>query len=197
MRVDELLIFTLNYSDREMVAGRTLLQKTLYFLNEKLDFGIEFTPYYYGPYSAEVADTIASLKGSGIIKESVETFPSFNFGVTFEPRRYVYQSTDMGRQMVKLIKERQPQEVNKVEDVLKQMKELGAADDYKNLSIGAKMRHILKLESKPMTSEQILDQARALDWEIDQSDAEAAIKFLQDMDLVEVKKVRKPAIKKA
>ena len=76
MRVDELLILTLHYSEKGMIAGRTLLQKTLYFLNEKLDFGIGFTPYYYGPYSAEVADTISSLKACGIIKEIIELISS-------------------------------------------------------------------------------------------------------------------------
>lgn len=197
MRVDELLILTLSYSDKGMIAGRTLLQKTIYFLNEKLNLEIEFTPYYYGPYSAEVADTIASLKASGVIKEIVEIFPSFNFGVTFEPRRYIYQLTDIGRQMANLIEKRQSQEAKKAQKVLEQMKELGATDDYKSLSIAAKMCHILKIEDKPMTPEQILDQAKALDWEIDQCGAEAAIKFLQDMDLVKVKKVRRPATKKA
>lgn len=184
MREDELLILTLSYSEKGMIAGRTLLQKTLYFLNEKLDFGIAFTPYYYGPYSAEVADAIASLKASGIVEEITEGFSPFNFGVTFEPRRYTYQLTDIGKQIASLIQKRQSQEVKKVKNVLEQMKQLGVADDYKNLSVAAKMYHILKIEGKPMTSEQILDQAKALDWRIDQYRAEAAINFLQDMDLV-------------
>ena len=191
MSLDELLIVTLNHSDKGMVAGRTLLQKTLYFLNETLGSGIEFTPHYYGPYSAEVADTIASLKASGIVKETVENFPSFNFGVTFEPRRYIYQLTDVGRKMANSIRERHLQEIENDEKVLERMKGLGAtgaANDYKNLSIAAKMWHILKIKGEPMTAEEILDQAKALDWEIEQYEAEAAIRFLQDiMDLVEVK----------
>jgi len=197
MNLDELLILTLSYSDKGMIAGRTLLQKTIYFLNDKLNLGIEFTPYYYGPYSAEVADTVASLKASGIIKEIVEIFPSFNFGVSFEPRRYVYQLTDTGKQMADLIEKRQSQEVKEVKDILEQMKKLGTTDDYKSLSIAAKMCHILKIEAKPMTSEEILDQAKALDWQIEQKEAEAAVAFLQNMDLVKVKKVKKLTTKKA
>ncbi len=97
MKTYELVILTLSYSDRGMIAGRTLLQKTLYFLNEKLGLGIDFIPYYYGPYSAEVTEVISSLKATGVVEEKVETFSSFNFNVTFEPRRYIETSEKLAR----------------------------------------------------------------------------------------------------
>ena len=90
-----------------------------------------------------------------------------------------------------LIKEKHTREVRKVESVLEKMEKLGATADYKNLSIAAKMCHILKIESKPMKTKQILDQAKALDWKINEDEAKAAIKFLKDIGLVEVKKAKK------
>ena len=99
MRLDELILLTLRYSKEELIAGRTLLQKTLYFINfinqkEKLGIefvpDIEFVPHYYGPYSTQITDEIASLHAAGIVQEDVVTFSSFNFGVTFDPRKYIY-----------------------------------------------------------------------------------------------------------
>ena len=86
----ELVLLTLMYSEKKMIAGRTLLQKTLYFLNEMLDLDIDFRSYYYGPYSSEITDCLDSLKATGIISESIEQLPAFDFNVTFEPRKYTY-----------------------------------------------------------------------------------------------------------
>ena len=184
MKLDESIILTIHYTDKQMIAGRTLLQKTLYFLNEKLDLGIEFAAHYYGPYSASVTDTISSLCASDIITEAVETFEPFKFGVTSESRRYTYQLTSTGQTIAKSIRDRNQGESQKVSEVLELMKQSGIADDYKSLSVAAKMRHILTIDDKPMTSPQILDEAQALGWNIANRDAEAAVDFLANMGLV-------------
>ena len=186
MKTYELVILTLSYSDRGMIAGRTLLQKTLYFLNEKLGLGIDFIPYYYGPYSAEVTEVISSLKATGIVEEKVETFSPFNFNVTFEPRRYIYQLTKIGSEVASLIEDTQNEEAKRMRNVLEQMKNLSASDDYKTLSIAAKMYHVLGIEGKPMITNEILEEAKALNWKISEPEAEATIKFLEGMELIKV-----------
>lgn len=185
MKIDELIILAFHFSDSGMIAGRTLLQKTLYFINEKLQFGLEFTPYYYGPYSVKITETTDSLGASGIIEEKVESLSPLNFNVAFEPRRYVYILTKTGKKIADLIKKRYPQEAKEIEQVIEEMKNLGKCHDYKNLSIAAKMHHILKVERRSMTPQTILKEASALDWRIKMKEAEEAIDFLQELKLIE------------
>jgi len=184
MRVDESILLTLLYSEKKMIAGRTLLQKTEYFLNEKIGLGIEFTPYYYGPYCTEIADALESLKSSGIVKEEVVEYPSFDFHITFEPRKYIYYLTDIGKDIAKFIEEKYRGEAKQIKQSLYEMRELGMVHDYKNLSIAAKMNHILKLEGKPMTSDEILEEAKALGWKISEDEAKTAITFLEELNLI-------------
>lgn len=191
MKTYELIILTLSYSDKGMIAGRTLLQKTLYFLNEKLTLGIDFVPYYYGPYSVEVADEISSLKATGIVVEKLEKFLPFNFKVTLEPRLYLYQLTKIGEKIASLIKRRQKEKAKEVKNILEEMKKLGVADDYKTLSIAAKMYHILGIDERPMATQEILEEARVLNWEISREEAKSAINFLKGIGLVEIKTTKK------
>ena len=184
MRVDESILLTLLYSEKKMIAGRTLLQKTEYFLNEKIGLGIEFTPYYYGPYCTEIADALESLKASGIVKEEIVEYPSFDFHITFEPRKYIYYLTDIGKDIAKFIEDKYRDEAKRIKQSLYEMQELGMVQDYKNLSIAAKMDHILKLEGKPMTSDEILEEAKALGWKISEDEAKTAITFLEELNLV-------------
>ena len=184
MRVDESILLTLLYSEKKMIAGRTLLQKTEYFLNEKIGLGIEFTPYYYGPYCTEIADALESLKASGIVKEDIVEYPSFDFHITFEPRKYIYYLTDIGKDIAKFIEDKYRDEAKRIKQSLYEMQELGMVQDYKNLSIAAKMDHILKLEGKPMTSDEILEEAKALGWKISEDEAKTAITFLEELNLV-------------
>jgi len=184
MRADESILLTLLYSEKEMIAGRTLLQKTEYFLNEKIGLGIEFTPYYYGPYCTEIADALESLKASGIVKEEIVEYPSFDFHITFEPRKYIYYLTDIGKDIAKFIEEEYRDEAEQIKRSLYEMQKLGMVHDYKNLSIAAKMDHILKLEGKPMTSDEILEEAKALGWKISEGEAKTAITFLEELNLI-------------
>ncbi len=146
--------------------------------------GIEFTPYYYGPYCTEIADALESLKASGIVKEEIVEYPSFDFHITFEPRKYIYYLTDIGKDIAKFIEEEYRDEAEQIKRSLYEMQKLGMVHDYKNLSIAAKMDHILKLEGKPMTSDEILEEAKALGWKISEDEAKTAITFLEELNLI-------------
>lgn len=186
MRADALVMLTLYYSDKKMIAGRTLLQKTLYFLSEKLEFGLDFMPHYYGPYSTEVTAVINSLRAAGIIEEKVERFSPFDFSVTFEPRRYTYQLTAIGVEIASRIADKEKEDAENIGSALEVMKKLGAANDYKSLSIAAKMHQILRIEEKKMTTEEILEEAEYIGWKIEEKEAESAITFLEKMKLITV-----------
>ena len=187
MKADTSVILTLYYSDSEMIAGRTLLQKTLYFLSEKLDLGLDFMPHYYGPYSTEVTEVLSSLTAAGIIEEKVERFLPFNFSVTYEPRRYTYRLTEIGEEIASRIADKEKESANRMNSVLEEMKKLGA-NEYKNLSIAAKMHQILNIEGKKMTAEEILEEAESIGWDIEEKEAESAIDFLEKMKLIKIGK---------
>jgi len=187
MRTDEIIILVLYYSEKGMITGRTLLQKTLYFLNEKLSFKLDFTSYYYGPYCAEVKEVMGSLSRAGFVEETVETFSPLDFDVTFEPRRYRYEMTKVGKELASTIQSRDSKNAKKIKSILETMKRLGADDDYRTLSIAAKMHRILRIEGKSMTGERILEEARALDWKINAQEADAAMEFLKSMELINLR----------
>lgn len=183
MRMDDFILLALLYSEEKMIAGRTLLQKTLYFLNEKTDLGFGFTPYFYGPYCSELSETAESLKSNGILTEKVEEFPVFNKSITYEPKKYTYKLTEIGKEIAEHVKEKYPEEAEKIKKELLLMKKLGASHNYKNLSIAAKMYHILKIEGKSMTTTEIMEEARFLNWEIRETEAKEAVKFLKGMEI--------------
>ncbi|MFZ3058405.1 MAG: hypothetical protein WA102_01590 [Candidatus Methanoperedens sp.] len=182
--MDDLILLTLLHTDEKMIAGRTLLQKTLYFLNEKVRLGFYFTPHYYGPYSPEIPETMESLISSGIIIEKIDEFPAFDVSIAFEPRKYTYKLTKIGKEIAKHIEKKYPDEARNIEKELNQMKKFGLAHDYKNLSIAAKMYHILKIENKPMTTYEIMEEAKALNWEIEEVKAQEALKFLKGIKMI-------------
>ncbi len=111
-------------------------------------------------------------------------YPSFDFHITFEPRKYIYYLTDIGKDIAEFIEDKYRDEAKRIKQSLYEMQELGMVQDYKNLSIAAKMDQILKLEGKPMTSNEILEEAKALGWKISEDEATTAITFLEELNLV-------------
>lgn len=184
MNAEDLILIMLSHSEEQMIAGRTLLQKTAYFLNEKMKLGIEFTPYYYGPYSREIADSLASLKSCGIIKEEVRGYASFDFNVTYEPRKYTYSLTETGIRIAAAMEKDDPILAGKIVNMLSRLKEIGVEHDYKNLSIAAKMHNILIRQGRPLAIPEILEEAKALGWHISSDEAKNAVDLLNKCELV-------------
>ena len=64
-----LLLETLHFSGR--IEGRKRFQKIICILKHQYHIPFEFTyvPYFYGPYSEDLADSIQTLIGSGYVNE--------------------------------------------------------------------------------------------------------------------------------
>lgn len=80
--------------------NRTRVQKTV-FLQQKeegLPYTYEFSKYYYGPYSKELAETISSFVASGILEEKGVIYPYIDDygGPVVE---HVYSLTSFGQEM--------------------------------------------------------------------------------------------------
>lgn len=86
-----LILASLFYSDSS-IRGRTRFQKIVFLLKEKygISFDFEFKPYYYGPYSEELSDTLSLLTALKFVEEDAEYL---GMGIT----RYDYQLTQRGK----------------------------------------------------------------------------------------------------
>jgi len=75
--INDLLLelLTLKANGGEIV-GRTRLQKLIFLLKHKFDipFNLAFIPYYYGPYSEQLALDLELLKATNMITEETESF---------------------------------------------------------------------------------------------------------------------------
>lgn len=184
MRIDEFILLSL-LGNEDTISGRTLLQKKLYFLNEKLKLGFRFIPYYYGPYNFEIAEAIENLKSSGIIFEKTDDLHNVNY-TTIEPKKYTYTLTIIGKEVAKHIEKWHSEDAKNIKSELSLMKELGI-DDSRSISVAAKMHHILKTEDKTMTVEDILEEANSLGWKISEDDAKKALEFLKNVRMIDDK----------
>jgi Fe2+ or Zn2+ uptake regulation protein len=65
------------------------------------------------------------------------------------------------------------------------MREKDATNNYKVLSIAAKMDNILESEKKPMYVEEILEEAQILGWKISMAEAQSALELLKKLEMVD------------
>ncbi len=181
------ILLTVAFQERKEIAGRTLFQKVIYFENVMLDLGIDFVPYYYGPYSREVTEEIEGLVATGLMEEEViRRYPPLDFGGTQESRMYVYRLTEKGQNVVRFWEKQDPHFAGQIKSVIEQMRASSGLPSGKALSIAAKMYHILRLADKRVTVEEIRNEAQAIGWEITTGEAEQAVDFLATLGLVRV-----------
>jgi len=186
MRVTEVILFTLDSfnSFNEEISGRTLLQKAIYFINTIYNFGLEFTPHYYGPHSNETSEEIQGLVAAGFIEEVNKKLPPLDFGGAHESRLYIYRLTESGKKLVEHLRSQISDVANKVELVVGKILEAdGTETREKTLSISAKMHHILTLTKRPVDVEEILEEAEVIGWQISREEAIKAIEFLKKLGL--------------
>ena len=87
------LLETIHFS--RGINGRKRLQKTICVLKYKDHIPLEFNyvPYFYGPYSEELADSIKSLVGAGYLQEDATEIGvgvyQYNYSLTEEGRRVI------------------------------------------------------------------------------------------------------------
>lgn len=169
------------------IAGKTLLQKRLYFLAELIKAhgkdrpSLAYDAHYYGPYSATVASDVATLINHGLIEEQ-----TINFGVVseagFEVCRYSYRLTDSGRQGVEWLKNQYPDEAKLIADTAQRINEAGQVD-YVDLSIAAKAHWILKRAKRPLNAETVVDEAGKFSWTVEEDQIKRGFEFLERLQL--------------
>src|SRR4030042_2408274 len=77
------------------IEGRTRIQKLVCLLQyaDCIPFSFSFKPYYYGPFSDDLSDSINSLVGMRLIRETVTP-------TLYRSYRYDYELTEEGRRLL-------------------------------------------------------------------------------------------------
>ena len=75
MSIKDALLAAIDSEESGGIKGRTLLQKRMYFLAVLADEDFLFYPYYYGPYSSDVADQLGALREAALVSEQSEPYP--------------------------------------------------------------------------------------------------------------------------
>ena len=134
----ELLMLLLRSLRERRIRGRTRLQKIVFLLEEQgIDFGYEFKPYLYGPYSETLKGNLSMLTELGLVNEESEEIEYD--GVVHD--RYVYSLTTEGRRFADRIEAKSPETNRRLGELV---------DDVQDMSTGS-----LILSSKYIINEKL------------------------------------------
>jgi len=171
------------YGKGHEIKGRTLLQKLVYFLNELLKLEIRYSPAYYGPYSEDVAKATNSLVALGFLKETETLYPIVSDSV-FPVCKYTYKMTEEGKIVFELMETDDKEYFLDMKSAIEKIYSYGDID-YVDLSIAAKMAHILKSSApNPMRQSEIIEAAKELKWKLSDAAIEKAAHFLLSLDVI-------------
>jgi uncharacterized protein YwgA len=180
MKVTDIILTVIDHNGQ--FTGRTLLQKAIFFLNEMADLKISFHPYYYGPYSSDVAIALENLINIGFLNEIEERF-SANWNVWGEVRRYTFELTDEGKEIMQKIKI--TSDYRNIKKILEKLGKFAVSKDYDKLSKAAKIYHIVKSKRK-ITKIGIKEEAKKLGWNLTRNEITDMSSFLQKLGLIKI-----------
>lgn len=169
------------------LRGKTLLQKRAYFLAKIMGLDLGYRPHYYGPYSSEIEEGLARSKSLGFIEERTLGF-GLSDAIGFEVRRYDFELTDDGKNIISNLEEMYPKQCQKIRECLKQLADAGDNGDHVSLSVAAKAYYILTEKNSRMASDDIREAGSKLGWKIERDSLEKAISFLEKLDLLKLTK---------
>lgn len=171
MKLSEVILVALDGAGGQL-AGRTRLQKVMYFLCERLRVDAEYFPHFYGPYSEQVAGAVDSLIARGLVEEEAEPTPT---GGPFEGRIYTYSLKEKGRELLAIAEEREGKGVKRVREHLAEL--LSEGPSTQALAVASKL-HILLPESGSVSGKELRDKAAELGWDLRTANVPEGIGFL-------------------
>ena len=181
MKPSEIFLLMLSAA-KGKISGKALAQKRAYFLSFLLDLDLSYRPRYYGPCSSDLDAAIGQCKALGLVEQKDMGF-EMTKEAGFEMRRFDFILTPDGETVIDDLKKRKPFECEKVLDGLAR---LSAAEDndYVSLSVAAKTFYILKESKRPLCSDEIINEAKQLGWEISEEIIQHAVNILTKLGLV-------------
>lgn len=183
------LILAVMSARRNEIRGRTVLQKLCYFVNEMLSLGVSYEPYFYGPYSEDIAVSVDSLVALDFVDEESEALPStISDEPQFDKRVYTYRLSESGQKLVEGRKKRL-EIYTRAKDIISRLEKSGLdLNDANTLSVAAKINLILKEKRKSLTNHEISEIAGSLGWEISEELVGAVSDSLVKLGLVHIER---------
>ena len=164
------------------IDGRTLLQKRVYFVQRVLgEEFILFRPHFYGPFAPEVESAMGLLVELGFVSEEQR-----KVGIS-ERIRYDYDLTEDGVRLAGSLANANPTIAGSIKDAVSRIAASGKLN-YNQLSLAAKVEHILAAEGRSMTAQDICQRASELGWQFGAQNVMPISKFLQSLGLVKFTK---------
>jgi|SRR5215469_174643 len=166
------------------VTGRTLLQKTCYFVSVQLEHEIDldFRAHYYGPYSPTIDNALARMTDLGFVEQRTKGFGAAD-SAGFEIKRNDYEFTEEGEEIFELLRKQKGLEYTRIREAVKNIKDAGDPG-YFELSIAAKAYFIIHSQGGALTKGAIRSEARELGWEVESHSLDRAVNFLEKLNLV-------------
>ena len=172
MRLDDGILLVVNACGSSPV-GRTALQKLMYFASRLGVVDAGFNAHYYGPYSQEVANEVASLVDLDFLDEyGGVVYASGNTG-------YSYRLTEEGRQVLP--------DADGHKDAIEKVVQSAISHFSLNprlLATAAKVHFILEETKMSMMPQTIRQRAGNLGWDIDEPGIVKVIDYLKDLGLI-------------
>ncbi len=178
MEARHLILMIMDACGRK-IESKTKIQKLAYFISIILRNDFQYSAYFYGPYSRSIENGLEELTGVGFVNESADYYgPVSTTG--FEKKKYTYNITKSGDEVLRHIKTQYADEYEKIEKIARKLKD----KNYLDLSIAAKSYFILRNEGKALGIDQIRSKAREFQWNITEKEIESAIKILKDIEFI-------------
>jgi len=180
MKLIEALIALMFFVDKKVIPSRTTIQKILYFSKTKGLINATYIPYYYGPYSIDVHNTLVKAVLFDFIKEDTVILSDNII-------RYEYELTQDGRRFSEEIIEQETAELKELEwiiDVCYKYSRL----DYQKLANAAKIHFVLStndLKREDLNDHDAIKDALMLyGWRINGQEITEAKELLRNLKLL-------------
>ena len=186
MEAHEVIIALIEHNSGE-IKGRTKLQKLVFFANELLQLDISYRPYYFGPFSDDVAISVDYLRALKMITETEEHFPDMNFGNSYEAVRYSYRLTPSGKDYFEYLSKNYSEKISVLDKIIKAVNNYqGSEASYKELSIAAKVYYMLNnmnifsaTSTNETLSKRFQSEAKELGWALSTEQIEKSFSLLK------------------
>lgn len=162
-------ILLVNHAAEGDQLYRTQLQKILYFASQKDLLQDSFVRGYYGPFSSKIAKTIEGMVEGNFLNESI-FFDSGTVG-------YKYRLAGDGKEIIRILVEKNSKEFEELIKIV----EICKNQSSMFLSIAAKVHFILKKMETSMSSKEVVNKAKLLDWNIKEDEVIAVSRLLSEL----------------
>ena len=148
-------VVTVVLAHQGSVKGRTYLQKVCYFVGKLMNQNLGYEPYYYGPYSEEIASATSDLVIYGVLEETRAHLA----GVT----QYSYR-LDRDNPFVNQLREQKRQDISSVDKATKKVLEMPMVGSVNSLAVAAKVHSILERGATSMTDRELVQAAHTVSY---------------------------------